>query len=179
MAVNVRNLLSSAAEQARGALGAASQQLAELRDAARSYQATFRFLKGDGTSFTLVLPYNPPGWTTDQAAQWAPRGALGVVDDASDWRGNAPQEVSFEWLATSEDAERLEMGALRPLELYVHVLDRLTGEPHLVVLQLGGHEYRGQLTRVSVERRQTTREGWARVAQVNVSMMCNPKPPGA
>jgi hypothetical protein len=175
MAVTVRNLLSSATEQARAALGGIVQQL----EAARPYQATFRFLKGDGSSFSLVLPYNPPGWSTDQAAQWAPRGALGVADDASDWRGNAPQEVNFEWLATSEDAERLELSALRPLELYVHALDRLTGEPYLVVLQLGAHEYRGHLTRVSVERRQTTRDGWARVAQVNVSMMCNPKSPGA
>lgn len=175
MAVNVRNLLSSAVEQGRAAFGAAQEQLAALRP----YQATFRFLRGDGSSTSLVLPYNPPGWTTDQAAQWAPRGALGVADDASDWRGNAPQEVSFEWLAYSEDAERLELGALRPLELYVHALDRLTGEPYMVVLQLGAHEYRGQLTRVSVERRETNRDGWARVAQVNVTMMCNPKTPGA
>jgi len=144
-----------------------------------SYQATFRFLKGDGSSFALVLPYNPPGWTTEQSAQWMPRGALGVDQDASDWRGNMPQEMSFEWLASSEDAERLELAALRPLELYVHTLDRLTGEPYLVILQLGAHEYRGQLTRVSVERRVTTPQGWARVAQVNVSIMCNPKAPGA
>jgi len=144
------------------------------RDLASDYRVSFAFLFSAGAQ-VVRLTYNPDGWDTSRSARWQPRSAAGAQDDQSDWDGNDPAQVSFEWrVDAAGDPQGLEL-VLAQLETLPFEVRRPDTEPAMVDLSFGRHQYRGNVTQLSVTRVRTDPSGNARVALVNCTFQVNPK----
>ena len=131
-------------------------------------------LNFDGSEFLEVrFPHNPESWDAEYGARWRARGAPGVARDISDFEGFDPAQRSFQWLGEAKDPRQFESEFLSPLEGAMQlILDETQEAPRVQLLQ-GSHSIRGHMSQLSVRRVRTDPRGYARVAEISITITAN------
>ena len=131
-------------------------------------------LNFDGSEFLEVrFSHNPESWDAEYSARWRARGAPGVARDISDFEGFDPAQRSFQWLGEAKDPRQFESEFLSPLEGAMQlILDETQEAPRVQLLQ-GAHSIRGHMSQLSVRRVRTDPRGYARVAEISMTITAN------